>query len=259
MSVQSKRIRGVLLCLVLACVVALVAGCDSDNSDDENAIVTGTVADQTTLDNVAGITVQVGDARSAVTGTSGEFTLGPAPDGAQTVLAYGTGYSTARIAKTLAPGNNNVGTIYLREGPKSGKGDVAGTVVPYSARLINATVTGGGGPVASGTVQFSDGGTNLGSVALAADGTATLTTSALTAGTHAIEAEFDAAGGATVNAREQVRQGYQSIAMVFRLSAMRSLGSVRCWMSAAVIPSTTSMSSSPLGVTSMTARSVMIR
>jgi len=156
-SVQSKRIRGVLLCLVLACVVALVAGCDSDNSDDENAIVTGTVADQTTLDNVAGITVQVGDARSAVTGTSGEFTLGPAPEGAQTVLAYGTGYSTARIAKTLAPGNNNVGTIYLREGPKSGKGDVAGTVVPYSARLINATVTGGGKTARTVNVNLSTG------------------------------------------------------------------------------------------------------
>lgn len=62
-----------------------------------------------------------------------------------------------------------------------------------------ATVTSGGSPVTAGTVQFSDGGGNLGAAVLvAADGTATFTTSALTAGTHSVTAGY--AGTATLAA-----------------------------------------------------------
>ena len=72
---------------------------------------------------------------------------------------------------------------------------------------FTATVTGGGSPVASGTVQFSDGGSNLGApIALAADGTATFTTSGLVAGTHAIRASFAATAthGASSDDLDQV-------------------------------------------------------
>ena len=72
---------------------------------------------------------------------------------------------------------------------------------------FTATVTGGGSPVASGTVQFSDGGSNLGApIALTADGTATFTTSGLVAGTHAIRASFAATAthGASSDDLDQV-------------------------------------------------------
>lgn len=56
---------------------------------------------------------------------------------------------------------------------------------------FTATVTSGGSPVTSGTVSFADGATPLGSsVALDASGQATLTTSGLMVGTHAISAEY---------------------------------------------------------------------
>jgi LPXTG-motif cell wall-anchored protein len=57
---------------------------------------------------------------------------------------------------------------------------------------FTATVTSGGDPITSGSVLFTDDGTNLApAVPVAADGTATLTTSALTAGTHSIVATYD--------------------------------------------------------------------
>ncbi|GAA1980087.1 hypothetical protein GCM10009777_11900 [Microbacterium pumilum] len=59
------------------------------------------------------------------------------------------------------------------------------------AVTFTATVTSGGAPVTTGTVAFSDGGTPLGAnVPVDAAGTATFTTSALTAGTHPITATY---------------------------------------------------------------------
>lgn len=56
---------------------------------------------------------------------------------------------------------------------------------------FTATVTGGGGPITVGTVQFSDGGVPIGTpVPVNSSGRATLTTSALTAGTHTIGAAY---------------------------------------------------------------------
>ena len=60
---------------------------------------------------------------------------------------------------------------------------------------FTATVTSGGSPVTSGSVQFSDGGSPLGApVPVASDGTAALTTSTLTAGTHPILASYVGSG-----------------------------------------------------------------
>lgn len=58
---------------------------------------------------------------------------------------------------------------------------------------LTATVTSQGSPVTTGTVVFLDGASPLGpAVALAADGTATLTTSDLAAGTHGLTASYAA-------------------------------------------------------------------
>lgn len=71
---------------------------------------------------------------------------------------------------------------------------VASGVNPSTAGqsvTFTATVTAGANPVTAGTVQFSEGATALGSpVALATDGTATYTTSALSVGTHPITATY---------------------------------------------------------------------
>jgi subtilisin-like proprotein convertase family protein len=61
---------------------------------------------------------------------------------------------------------------------------------------FTATVTAAGTPATAGSVQFADGATALGGpVPVASDGTATLTTSALTAGTHAMTATYAGATG----------------------------------------------------------------
>ena len=59
------------------------------------------------------------------------------------------------------------------------------------AVTLKATVASGGSPVVAGSVQFSDGGTDLGApVPVGADGTATLTTSDLSVGSHPITATY---------------------------------------------------------------------
>ncbi len=56
---------------------------------------------------------------------------------------------------------------------------------------LTATVTSDGDPVSVGKVQFADGGTPIGApVAVASDGTATLTTTEFSAGTHALTASY---------------------------------------------------------------------
>ncbi len=71
---------------------------------------------------------------------------------------------------------------------------VTSSVNPSSAGqsvTFTATVTAGSSPVTTGTVQFADGVTPLGApVPVAANGTATFTTSALTVGTHTISGAY---------------------------------------------------------------------
>ncbi len=69
------------------------------------------------------------------------------------------------------------------------------------AVTFTATVTSGGNPVSTGSVQFSDGGTPVGPpVPVAADGTATFTTASLTAGSHPILAAYSGSGFADSSA-----------------------------------------------------------
>lgn len=61
---------------------------------------------------------------------------------------------------------------------------------------FTATVAASGSPVATGTVQFTDGAANIGGpVAVGGSGHATLTTSSLAEGTHAIRATYSGASG----------------------------------------------------------------
>lgn len=73
---------------------------------------------------------------------------------------------------------------------------------------FTATVTAGGSPASGGTIQFRDGTTDLGGVvSIAADGTATFDTSALTVGTHPITAIYSgtaALAGSTSDPLDQV-------------------------------------------------------
>ena len=83
---------------------------------------------------------------------------------------------------------------------------------------FTATVTSGGDPVTTGSVQFADNGTDLGAaVPVAADGTATYTTSALTAGTHPITATYsgsDDFAGSTGNRSQVVSKVSTTTALV---------------------------------------------
>ncbi|MCX6397521.1 MAG: Ig-like domain-containing protein [Propionibacteriales bacterium] len=66
------------------------------------------------------------------------------------------------------------------------------TVAPTGPATFGSpvTLTANVSPAAAGTVQFKDGGVNLGAPQTVTAGAATFTTSALTAGTHPITAEF---------------------------------------------------------------------
>lgn len=75
------------------------------------------------------------------------------------------------------------------------------------AVTFTATVTAGGSPVTTGSVAFTDGGTTLAAgVALDASGTATLTTSALSAGTHPIVADYSGAPAFTASTSNALSQ-----------------------------------------------------
>ena len=65
---------------------------------------------------------------------------------------------------------------------------------------LTATVTSAGGTTPAGTVQFSDGGADLGtSVTLDANGVATYSTSSLAAGSHTFTAVYSGNGGLAAN------------------------------------------------------------
>lgn len=84
---------------------------------------------------------------------------------------------------------------------------------------FTATVTSGGSPVTAGTVQFSEGATALGApVTVAADGTATLTTSTLAAGTHTITASY----GGTASLQESEDELSQVVNRVVSTTTLTS-------------------------------------
>ena len=93
---------------------------------------------------------------------------------------------------------------------------------------LSATVTSNGG-LATGTVNFTDGGTAIGSATLNASGVATLTTSSLAPGTHSIVANYAGDGRASASTSTplalNVRQT-TSVALATSASPAQTLSSI---------------------------------
>lgn len=145
----------------------------------------------------AGVSVTTG----TVQFTDGGSPLGPpvavGPDGAATLTTSALEAGTHQIAAAYSGDanfatssdslqqvvNNLATTTTLTSAPNPA--DVGQSVT------LTATVTSGGAPVTTGTVQFADGGSSLGAaVPVGPDGTATLSTDALTAGSHTVSAAY---------------------------------------------------------------------
>ncbi|MER6797623.1 Ig-like domain-containing protein [Amycolatopsis mediterranei] len=75
----------------------------------------------------------------------------------------------------------------------------SGTAAQYSSVMLNASVTPAG---AAGSIQFTDGGANLGSPVALAGGTASLSSSTLAVGAHTFTAKFVPANAAAYVASE---------------------------------------------------------
>lgn len=167
---------------------------------------------------VSGLTITLDDAAAASVPTpltSGTFR--PTNDDSGGVdAAFPAPAPIISSATTLATFNgasgNGVWSLWVVDDATGDSGAISGgwcltftTVSPTTTTLVSsmnpslvggavtftATVASGGAPVTTGTIAFSDGATPLGgTVAVDATGTATFTTSALTAGTHSITASY---------------------------------------------------------------------
>ncbi len=109
-------------------------------------------------------------------------------------LTVGSHPITATFAatSTLATSTGSLTQVVNRAGTATSLTSSINPSLVGDAVTFTATVTSAGAPVTTGTVQFADGATPLASVAVDATGTATLTTSVLTAGSHPITATFAA-------------------------------------------------------------------
>lgn len=123
----------------------------------------------------------------ALTGTTASYTTSTLPDGINAITAVYSGDPANNIlGSTSAALNQDVlagSTVVLQS---SANPSTYGTAVTFTA-----AVTASGSVAPSGTVVFLDGATQIGSTTLAGTtGVATLTTSALAAGSHAITASY---------------------------------------------------------------------
>ncbi len=120
------------------------------------------------------------DAAGTATFTTSALTVGTHP------ISAGYGGTSS-----LQPSSGDVSQVVGQQASTTVLSSSVNPSVVGGSVTFTATVTAGGAPVTAGSVQFSDGGSNLGgAVPVDAAGTATLTTSALTVGTHPISAAF---------------------------------------------------------------------
>jgi hypothetical protein len=116
--------------------------------------------------------------------TSQPFSLG---EGTKTVSAVWNG--NVNFTGSTATGTQTVnGTATVTTVASSQNPSVAGAAITLTAAVSSSAV---GGTVPIGVVVFQDGTTILGPGTLTPTGTASLTTSALTVGTHSIQATYD--------------------------------------------------------------------
>ncbi|HET8971392.1 MAG TPA: Ig-like domain-containing protein, partial [Candidatus Nanopelagicales bacterium] len=133
--------------------------------------------------------------------TDGGSALGaPVPvaaDGTATLTTAGLGAGTHAITATYggdtthASSSDDLEQVVDKVMTSTTLTSDANPVVVGEAVTFTATVTASGSPVTSGAVQFGSDGTELGSpVPVAADGTATVTTSSLAVGSHPVTANY---------------------------------------------------------------------
>src|SRR5439155_957425 len=106
--------------------------------------LSGTVTDASTSKPVAGATVSAGSG-SAVTDTTGAYTIAGLAPGTYTATASASGYASQNASVTLTAGNTTTQNFALAPNP----GTITGTV----------TDAGTGAPIAGATVSYSGGST----------------------------------------------------------------------------------------------------
>ncbi|HVK43312.1 MAG TPA: Ig-like domain-containing protein, partial [Micropruina sp.] len=131
--------------------------------------------------------------------SDGAVVLGGVPVDASGVASYSTSSltnGTHPITATFEAGDDytaSTGTLNVVVAAKATTTTLTATPNPVQVGdpvTLTATVSTDGATVTTGTVQFSDGATSLGSVPVDASGAAVLTTSTLAVGTHAITASY---------------------------------------------------------------------
>ena len=165
--------------------LTLSAGAISPAFDPNTTSYTLTVPNTTTTTTV---TPTVADSNSTVTVNGTAVTSGTASNsitlnfGSNTITTVVTAQDTSTKTYTVAVTRLKIVTTTA----------VTSSLNPsHFTQQVTFTATVTSSPVATGTVQFKDGGSNLGSaVTLDGSGVATLAISTLTPGTHAITADY---------------------------------------------------------------------
>jgi len=231
----------------------------------------------TPLSLIATITSNGVVATGSVTFTDGGTVIG-------TAVLNASGVATLTTS-TLAPGTHTLVAVYAGDGSASASSSTPLTLVAkeltsvalassanpvqtLASIMLTAVVSDSGVGVATGTVTFTDGSTQLGTVTLDPTGTATLTVPSLTAGNHSLLASYagDADDFAAVS--PTLTQGVQLRPTTTTLTATETdaanplqvtLIAVERWTGSTVTPTGTvtfSNGTNPIGSTAVDATGV---
>jgi hypothetical protein len=197
-----------------------IYGGDANNGPSSSATLTQTVNAVMILPTTTGLavtpaTVTVGQSvtlTATVTGAPGSTPIGTVSfkDGTTSLgtATLTTGGTATLTTNVLDVGSHAIVAVYVGDGSNGPSSSAAAavtvdlaasttalTLTPASSTegqsvTLTATVTGLPGLTPTGMVSFMDGSTALGTGALMADGTASFSTAALTAGNHTLTANY---------------------------------------------------------------------